>query len=50
MLLCKYCIEEIRSRGEIIYVSPELNDAEKNDKTICEWCDEEDDTLFECHF
>lgn len=36
MCMCNYCIEEIKSRGEIIYVG---NQASDNGK--CGWCDEE---------
>ena len=57
--LCECCIEAIRSRGEKVYVGPEIErdediDAEGNwyvsDDLTCEWCEEKDDVLFDCHF
>ena len=50
MLLCKHCVEEIRSRGEIVFVNIKMKydavESEAMDIT-CEWCDEPDD-LYEC--
>lgn len=46
MLLCRNCINEIRSRGELIqvlepcYIS--IEDCEEFE-TVCEWCGEADD-------
>jgi DNA-directed RNA polymerase subunit RPC12/RpoP len=44
MYLCEYCIAEIKSRGEKIYVG-ELHSSDKGIK--CEFCDEIDD-VYEC--
>lgn len=41
MWICEYCIQELRSRGEEVYVG-NLSDSNK-----CCWCDEEDvDTYY----
>ena len=59
MLLCKRCIDAIKSRGEIVYVGPmverELDTDCKgrwwiSDDLKCEWCEENDDELYDCHF
>ena len=46
MLLCEHCIEELRSRGEVVYVNYDMKysieDAEEMD-IECEWCGEYDD-------
>lgn len=47
-LLCKNCIDAIKTRGELIYVGPLVSDIDE-DELICEWC-EEPDTLYECKF
>ena len=45
MLLCEYCIEEMRSRGEQLLINYDseitFEDAEEMGIT-CEWCDETD--------
>ena len=51
MLLCERCIEAIRSRGEKVVVQDvyyqEYQD-EYEDPIKCEWCNEVDDTIYEC--
>lgn len=45
MLLCKHCIEAIRSHGEFLLVGEmvhDIDDAEEMEIT-CEWCNEYDD-------
>lgn len=49
LILCEYCIEELRSRGEKVLVGDRvyrLEESEEENKP-CEWCGEYDD-LFEC--
>lgn len=50
MILCKQCIEAIRSRGEKIYVGEMITQDIDNDESIikCDWCKEPDSTLYEC--
>ncbi len=56
--LCKRCIGAIKSRGEIVYVGPEIEreletigeDWYISDELTCEWCKEEDEELYDCHF
>ena len=57
--LCQQCIAAIKSRGETVYVGPEIEREEDideegrwfvSDGLICEWCENEDDKLFDCHF
>ena len=45
LCVCQYCIEEIKSHGEKIFIG----DIVTEEKT-CEWCDEEDDELHEIEF
>lgn len=48
MKLCKRCIDAIKSRGEIVYVGPQvfiIDDDEEEEK--CDWCEEVDD-LYDC--
>lgn len=47
MLLCRRCIEAIKSRGEIVYVGSEYTDSEPDEEVKCEWC-EEVDTVYDC--
>lgn len=49
MTLCRNCIEELKSRGERIYIgSMEMDYAEAVERDIgCDWCGERDD-LYEC--
>ena len=51
MKLCKRCIEAIKSRGEIVYVGPQVFDIDDIDygeeKQKCDWCEEVDD-LYDC--
>lgn len=57
--LCSYCIEAIRSRGEKVYVGEKIEremdiDTDGHwlvdDELTCEWCEEENDELYDCHF
>lgn len=56
MKLCKRCIDAIKSRGEIVYVGPPVErdmeyigkDWVISDGLKCEWCEEDDDELFDC--
>ncbi|MCR5453187.1 MAG: hypothetical protein K6F00_11225 [Lachnospiraceae bacterium] len=59
MILCKNCIAYLKSRGEKLWVGPEVEreldwneEGHLNpiDGLVCEWCEEEDDELYECHF
>ena len=46
MLLCEHCIEELRSRGEVVYVNYDMKYSieEAEEMNIeCEWCGEYDD-------
>ena len=43
MKLCEHCIEEIRSKGEQIYV-----DYLSVEEGKCEFCKEEDVEVYEC--
>ena len=45
MLLCGHCIEAIRSRGEKLLVGDIID---TDEKSVCDWCDETDDELYEC--
>jgi len=49
MTLCKYCIEELRSRGEMVYVGSMECDCDEADELGigCDWCGEHDD-LYDC--
>lgn len=47
--LCNNCISAIRSRGEVVYVGPEIK-RDEDDGLKCEWCEEDDDTLYDCHY
>ena len=37
MKICRYCLEEIESHGEKIWISDEWEDG------VCDWCEEEDE-------
>ena len=59
IMLCEQCIAAIRSRGEKVWVGEEIErdedvDDEGNwfvcDDLKCEWCEQEKDELFDCHF
>lgn len=46
MKLCRHCIEELKSRGEVIFVNYDsVIDAEESEEMDieCEWCGEYDD-------
>lgn len=50
-LICKRCIESIKSRGEPIWVGPlakDMDEAEEENVT-CELC-EETDNLYDCRW
>ena len=49
MLLCRHCIEAMRSHGEDIYKGKMVVDAVEAEATdtTCDFCDEPDD-LYEC--
>ena len=48
-ILCRNCIDAIKSRGEKIYVGDIVNGYDfKDEPTKCEWCNEEDVELYEC--
>lgn len=44
MMICEHCLEAIRSRGEKVFDTPTYESG------TCEWCDEEDDNLYEVEF
>ena len=48
-LICKRCIDALKSRGEEIWVGPMRMDAEEaeEENAQCELCDEVDD-LYDC--
>lgn len=52
MRLCKYCYQELKSRGEHIRIIKTFSqdiDCDSNKHLVkCEWCDELDSELFEC--
>lgn len=50
ILLCEHCIDAIRSRGEKVFVAGEYWDFDEEDEIACEWCEETEKTLYECHF
>ena len=41
MLLCKRCVNAIRSRGELIFTRPVSFEDEIEEPCRCEWCEEE---------
>jgi hypothetical protein len=52
MILCKYCYQELKSRGEHVHIVKTFSqdiecDSIKN-PIKCDWCDESDSELFEC--
>lgn len=46
MKICKHCMEEMKSRGEVVYVNYDemmsIEEAEEME-IACEWCGEYDD-------
>lgn len=46
-LYCEQCIEAINSHDRV-YVGEMVSSWGEEDSLICEWCDEETDTLYEC--
>ena len=45
LCVCQYCIQEMKSRGEKIFIGDIVIE-----EKICEWCGEEDDDLREIEF
>ncbi len=42
MLMCRQCVNAIRSRGEEVFTRPiSFEDLEEQETFICEWCEEE---------
>lgn len=41
---CRNCIADLESRGEQFAILTNYEDDEE-ERTVCEWCDEEDDVL-----
>lgn len=44
--LCHYCVDAIRSRGEIVFTRPmefeDMTDEEyETDTIVCDWCEED---------
>ena len=54
MKLCLHCIAAIQSRGEKIFVGPEVNydeyEEENGTAPTCDWCEEDDVELREVRF
>ena len=54
IVLCDHCIEAIRSHGEAVIVLGESDLDEYrdnfNEELKCEWCEDENDILFDCVF
>ena len=48
--LCECCIAAIRSRGEKVFVGEEIDQEDEDNLLTCEWCEDENDELYECHF
>lgn len=47
MYCCQYCIEAIKSHGEKILIAVNDDLDEEEEKTVCEWCEEEYDTPYD---
>ena len=51
MCLCQYCIEAIESRGEPVFIGPQIFSADDieygEEEQRCDWCGEVDD-LYKC--
>lgn len=51
--LCGYCIEAIRSHGDLVLVGECLDtDIDDDDSELpprCEWCYEDDPDVYECY-
>ncbi len=45
MIVCRYCLEELISRGEEITIEEQIHDAGH-----CGWCDEDDEELYRVSF
>ena len=45
MLLCRHCIEEIKSKGDYLLIGEMLHTIEESEAEgiKCEWCEEYDD-------
>lgn len=57
--LCRTCIDAIKSHGENVWVGSMIEREEDLDERghwsvvdglTCEWCEEEDVELYDCHF
>ena len=49
-LLCKNCIDAIKSRGENVWVGKRIDFDDGEEEQKCEWCEEEDTPLYDCRF
>lgn len=56
-ILCEQCIGAMMSRGVKLYIGDEIDtwkpwdeedDEDDENAPKCEWCDEQDTTLYEC--
>lgn len=46
MILCKRCIQAIRSRGEKVVIDDTFDEYTiREDNLVCEWCEEDDPDL-----
>lgn len=55
MILCKSCIQAIRSRGEKVFIDDSFDETTiREDGLICEWCEDDDieviTELYSVHF
>ena len=48
IILCSWCINGFRSHGEEVYVGSEIDYDEYDGNAKCEFCEEDDDELYEC--
>lgn len=47
MIICKHCIEAIRSRGELVVIDDVFDD---DDELDCEWCGDTNVEAASVHF
>ena len=48
-ILCKYCIDAIKSRAEKVFVGEQLSYFEDDETPVkCEWCEEYYGEMYEC--
>lgn len=46
--LCKHCITYLKAQGYTLFVGDEVDEDEVIEKGIkCDWCEDEDDVLYE---